>query len=170
MTTGIMLTFGSLLLSLLLIIVFYSKPRIPSIENKIFGKIILVNLFGVVMHILCFITNKLFLSDSFYVLLTAKFYLVYLVLWATCFTWYVFAISDKDSKKMRKVFFGLVFVVVISVYFIIKFKINFYVSSSEIYSYGPSVQVVYVLISLYYILWLYLLLKNVKKILKRIYI
>ncbi|MDO4394351.1 MAG: response regulator [Mycoplasmatota bacterium] len=170
MTTGIMLTFGSLLLSLLLIIVFYSKPRIPSIENKIFGKIILVNLFGVVMHILCFITNKLFLSDSFYVLLTAKFYLVYLVLWATCFTWYVFAISDKDSKKMRKVFFGLVFVVVISVYFIFKFKINFYVSSSEIYSYGPSVQVVYVLISLYYILWLYLLLKNVKKILKRIYI
>ena len=173
MTTGIMLTIGSLFLSILLIVVFYSKSRVPSMENKIFGKIILINLFGVIMHILCFITNKVFLTDSIYVLLSAKLYLVYLVIWATFFTWYVIVISNNDNisqKNNNKISYGLILIVIIAVYLIFKLQISFYVSSSEIYSYGPSVKVVYTLISFYYVVWTFLLLQNIKKILKKIYI
>ena len=169
MTTGIMLTIGSLFLSILLIIVFYSKSRIPSLENKIFGKIIFINLFGVIMHILCFVTNKLFPTDSIFVLLTAKLYLVYLILWATYFTWYVFVISN-DKFREKKINYILWFVIVVATYLIYKLDISFYVSSSEIYSYGASVKVVYVLVSCYYVAWTLLLLGNIKNIIKKIYI
>ena len=173
MTTGIMLTIGSLFLSVLLIVVFYSKSRIPSKENKVFGKIILINLFGVIMHILCFVTNKMFPTDSIYVLLSAKLYLVYLVSWATCFTWYVIIISNNENiteKRSKQIVYLLFLAVIISTYLIITRQISFHVSSSEIYSYGPSVKVVYNLISIYYVVWTFFLLKNIKNIVKKVYI
>ena len=51
-----LLTVGSLFYSILLMIVFFTKRRLSSIENRVYGALIISNFIGVVIAIACYIT------------------------------------------------------------------------------------------------------------------
>ena len=54
MGTGVLLTVGSFLYTIVLAIVYFRKSKIDTLENKIFKRIIISNLFGLSLHLLLF--------------------------------------------------------------------------------------------------------------------
>ena len=52
MTDGLLFRYGCLAFSILLVIIYFSKKRINTIENKLYSWIIVINLFGLVIDII----------------------------------------------------------------------------------------------------------------------
>ena len=50
MGAGVLLTIGSLLYIIVLAIVYFKKVKLDSIENRIFKRIIISNIFGLILH------------------------------------------------------------------------------------------------------------------------
>ena len=101
MTVGIYFSVCSLIYTILLVIVFFSKKRFESFENKIYSYLVITSLFGPIIGIptYCFMGNM----DKFPIpnIIFSKLYLVYLVMWLMIFTLYIFVISIKNINKNK---------------------------------------------------------------------
>ena len=78
--------------TILLLIIFHSKKRINSVENKLFR--ILVNVSITSELVLQYLTIT-FGATNQYMILFSKLYLVSIILWFTFFSKYVFYIMIK---------------------------------------------------------------------------
>ena len=65
MGAGVLLTIGSLLYIILLVIVYYSKEKMPTLENKIFKMIMMTSLIGIIIHL--FLKNNQLLNLPIFV-------------------------------------------------------------------------------------------------------
>lgn len=167
MTSGLMMTICSLIFNILLIIIVFSKERFNSYENKVFKIIVIVSFLGLILHIGCFLTMTYVGIDTLINFLVTRLYLVYLITWMSVFTLYVMVICS--HKKVTKVKFdsfvnkvlilGLAFAIVA-----LFLKLDFHMDENYIYSYGPSVNVVYIYSVLCIIIWVCYLIKNFKRI------
>ena len=96
------LQISSLIYLCILFVVYISKERINSIENKIFKAIMVSNIVGLIIELGCFITvtnmNKIPLINSIVTKLLLVYYLTYILL----FTAYVFIISYKKVAEPEK--------------------------------------------------------------------
>lgn len=93
---------------IVLIIIYFSKKRINSIENKIFSSLIITNLIGVILDLIS-TSTALYMKDAIWLNIVSKFYLVYLITWLLIFTLYVYYISTttKKNKKENKMYYKL---------------------------------------------------------------
>ena len=66
---------------ILLTIVYFSKKRIDNYENKIYKNIIILNIFGQILHILCFFSINYMESFPIVNTIITKSYLAYLMIW-----------------------------------------------------------------------------------------
>ena len=161
-------TIYSLFYSLLINIVYFSSKRLRSIENKIFEKIMLTNFVGVLLAIGSYFTIKNI--DRFELLNTfvSKGYIVYLLTWLTLFSVYIFVISIKDGKdkksEVNKIInlFGILYLIFLII-IIIK-PLYYHNINGDIYSYGPSANVMYIVSIVYITVWLIRLSTNIKRI------
>ena len=172
MTNGILLTCGCLFFSIALIISFYSKKKINSYENKIFKKIMVSNFFGLLLHISCFIVMKI-TNNTFIISIFTKLYLLYLLLWVSLFSIYILLITSKhDSSKETYRKSNLLCYTMFTIISIITIfsEIKFHVGTTEMYSYGLSVLIVYLYSGLCVIIWDIRLLFNIKKIIQKKYV
>ena len=83
-------TVCSLFYSLLLNGVYFSKKRLKTIENKIFERIMVTNLIGVLLALGSYYT---ILNENKFPILNivvSKGYIIYLLTWLTLFTLYIF--------------------------------------------------------------------------------
>jgi len=165
----------SLFYSLLLIIVFFSKKRLKSIENRIYIAIMLVNFLCIFLEISMIFTASVMEKVPLLNTFIAKFYLVGLLLWLTVFTFYVFVISYKNNSKTeeqlknyyRKIFyicFGVFFLLSIVLCFL---PIYYYIPADKkiyTYTYGPCIQLVFLMSAVCVVIWLSRLFKNFKEI------
>ena len=101
MENGIFFSITSLFYSFLIVIVFFSKERINTIENKIYKRLIIFNLFGLLYEIFVGTFASKYLVNTHYNLgiFLLKFILVYFVIWYSTFSYYIFIISIKDRIK-----------------------------------------------------------------------
>jgi len=165
----------SLFYSLLLIVVFFSKKRLKSIENRIYVAIMMVNFLCIISEISMIFTALM--MDKYPLLNTiiAKFYLVGLLLWLTIFTFYVFVISHKSNKEdveelkryYRKTFSQCFFVFLILLIILIFLPIYYYFPSDKkiyTYTYGPCIQLVFITSAVCIVIWLSRLFGNFKEI------
>ena len=91
---------------IVLIIIYFSKKRINSIENKIFSSLIITNLIGVILDLIS-TSTALYMKDAIWLNIVSKFYLVYLITWLLIFTLYVYYISTttkKNKKENKKIY------------------------------------------------------------------
>jgi len=163
---------------LLLLVVFFSKKRLNTIENKIYSWLIITNFFGVILAIFCFMT--MLHADKFGLINTiiSKTYLLYLLTWITIFSIYVFIISynskglsKKELQKKYKTIFkncGILYVIFGILVYIL--PLYYMVEGSHVYSYGPGTQLISIISTVYMILWAYALLRNFKNIKKSKYL
>ena len=163
-----MFTIYSLFYSVLLNIVYFARKRLVTFENKIFEKLMITNLIGVILAIGSYFTIVNIDKYPIFNVIVSKGYIVYLLTWITLFSVYIFAISIDDSKnrkkKINRIIKGFSILYVIFLIVIIIKPLYYHNAGGTVYSYGPSANVMYVVSSVYIAIWIVRLIINYKKI------
>lgn len=156
-------------------ITFFTKERLNSLENKIYKYLIIVNSFNIISVLICWVTilsrNYIPIINDFF----SKLALVCFLSWVLLFTLYVFLISysDKSEKfnNIYKTFKRFLFIMfLILTVLIIVLPLNYYGINNVAYSFGPSANVVYLTTAICMILWIFMSLKNYKKLKNKKYL
>ena len=177
MDSAIAFTVCSFFFSVLLTAVYFSRKRLSLLENKIYALLIVSNLIGTIIHILCGMVTPMVDGDISSIIFS-KMYLCYLLTWIVLFTIYIFIIS-KDEKLVTKegikkyyfrvfVYFAIIYLIFIILMIIL--DINIYNSNGQVYTYGPCVVCLYVFSGVCSIVMVTCMLFNFKNIVSKQYL
>ncbi len=164
---GTTLFLGSALaFSIVLLIVFFKKKRVKSIENTIFAFTAIVNLVALIIELtLQIIVLKTPISEfqtSGLIDYWARLYLVIMIMWFTIFTIYTVEISFTHNLKINTIIFSTIFV--ISSILAFSLPINKYNNGIIMYTYGPATDVLKAIGIISMLFWLICLFANFKEI------
>ena len=169
--------------TILLLIIFHSKKRINSVENKLFRILVNVSVISITSELILQYLTITFGATNQYMILFSKLYLVSIILWFTFFSKYVFYIMMKkdtknsDEKKLEEIMkkyitikniYNIVFVVFSIALMILPIK--YYINGNSMYSYGKAVDFLRVSLLLFMVTWIILLIKNHKYALQAKYL
>jgi len=165
---GISFIICSLLYSILTLILFVSKKHLNTLETKLYQKLMLVNVFNLVIELCCFYCVENRFEIPVINFLVTRGFLVVLLLWNIIFTLYLFYVSfEKDlnvKEKYRK--FKLFELIILFVCSILAFVLPMYYQNSNniTYSYGLSTDLISVVYVFNLIIIAFCVIKNIKKI------
>lgn len=154
--------------SLLLIIVYFRKKRLDTLENRIYGWTIIVNFIGIILAITSYITIIYYNQIPITNMIISKALIVYYLTYIWLLTFYIYVISKKvnydnvhtDFKKVIN--FGFIVYIILALTIII--LPLYFKNDTSVYSYGPSANVTYFVSAIVIIYWLFILFKNFKEI------
>ncbi len=153
---------------LMIIILFFSKKRINNSETRIFSVLSIVNIVGIVLDIAIVFLS--YVSPGILPLyILNKFYLLYIVYWASLFCLYIGIISFKSEKNYKTLKNILIYLNVICTIIILFVPIYLFNENNVMYTYGPSVTVTYSVVTLVVLMMLTIVLKNIKNIISKKY-
>ena len=167
---GLLLSFVYVLMTCL---VYFTKKRIDNIENKLYSYLIFVTFIGIFLELGCIYSvpriSKLGVATD----IINKSYLIYIITWCYFFTQYMLSISFKGKTNLHlfvnkhrtfitKFFFNFLYLC----FFIgiIILPIQYYNDGMYVFSHGRSVEVVYLASAVYIMIWVFILLFNVKNV------
>ena len=175
--TTIFLTIISLFYSVLLMIAYFSKDKIKTLENKVYSKLIIINFIGIILELFCTIFAGYAKDHLLFYTILNKLFLVELTIWCSVFSVYVFLISSKKEKNelksyLKKVSIFHIVIDVITMFLIFVLPVQFNINDLGyvMYSYGPSVNIVFISSTLYIILMFTCLIRNFKNIKSKKYL
>ena len=157
----------------LLIIVYFSKKRFNSLENRIYMILIITNMIGLILDISSVYTIVHMDSIPMINSIITKLYLMYLITWITLLTLYIIVISlddkkqDKVFKRVFNIFFIIYNIVVLGMFIL---PLDYVNDGKSIYSYGMSSNLVYIFSFFCMILWVICMIKNYKNLKSRKYL
>ena len=151
-------------------IIFITKKRINSIENKLFKNIMVVNLIGLVIEITCFLLGYYNVKNIILCKTMVKLYLIYLVSFVMIFTIYLLYISSKTKNIMKWQKALNIIYYIISILLLSILPINLVNKNGAIYANGLAANASYALIAVYIIVWYVVLFKNFKTIKNKKYL
>lgn len=153
---------------LLVMIIYFIKEKIKTKENKIYSMIIITSFIGIILD---FISVYMAFSYKHNVLfnLVNRFYLVYLLTWISLITSYTLVISLSE-KKATKVISIIKFLYVPMALFLILYPLKYSVKGNEFFTYGLSSNTMYLLSTIYVLLMVICLFKNLKDIKSKKYV
>jgi len=163
---GISFIICSLLYSILTLILFVSKKHLNTLETKLYQKLMLVNVFNLVIELCCFYCVENRFEIPVINFLVTRGFLVVLLLWNIIFTLYLFYVSfEKDlnvKEKYRK--FKLFELIILFVCSILAFVLPMYYQNSNniTYSYGLSTDLISVVYVFNLIIIAFCVIKNIK--------
>ena len=165
--------FTGLLFIILLLIIFLTKWRVKSRENKIFLVLSFLNLLGFVIEIILQIFVRKCGIDHFVITPLSKLYVIYIFVWFSIFSIYTFLISNSDGKisddSYRMIKYLHITVMILGVIGIMIMPIDKYCSHGEMYSYGMAVSFLKIMLGIYIFVWIARLLFNFKTIKEKKY-
>ncbi len=167
MFIGISLITCSIVYSVLVMAVFFSKPRLSSHETKFYKKILYANLANLILELGCFLTIAHASIIPFLAAVVSRLFLFSLLIWNIYFTLYVFHICfiEKKQKKLLSFIVNLELVLYIAATLIVSFSpLYYFYENNVMYSYGFGADFVSLIYSLNLILALIAAIKNYKKI------
>ena len=159
-----LLTIGSLFYSILLMIVFFTKRRLSSIENRVYGALIISNFIGIVIAIACYITVLNYETLVVLNYVVSRLYLMYLVFFIFVFFYYLITILYQNKKVVNYSFNFLIIAFLIISLIIFGLPLYYHNTDGAVYSYGPAANLVYVIATISMVTWSFLLIKNYKSI------
>ena len=159
-----LLTIGSLFYSILLMIVFFTKRRLSSIENRVYGALIISNFIGIVIAIACYITVSNYETLVVLNYVVSRLYLMYLVFFIFVFFYYLITILYQNKKVVNYSFNFLIIAFLIISLIIFGLPLYYHNTDGAVYSYGPAANLVYVIATISMVTWSFLLIKNYKSI------
>ncbi len=180
MSHSLYFSFLSIFYCVLLTILYFSKQRVNSLENKIYSLLLPINLIGLAIGFLCYYTVSNFEIMPELNFIVSRLYLVYTIAWILIFTYYVIIISFygnlnneqtplETSKPLKKV--TISFIVIFILASIISFVLPLKYSNVEaVYSYGPASTFSYGFGALCSVVCLICMLVSLKKTSKKKYI
>ena len=164
-----------LLFSLLLVFFIKTKDRIKSKENELFETSIYICISSIVIEIILQIMASYKMDNTLSTIFN-KLYLIAIVLWFVVFSKYIFYIFkpeakedtlEKEQKYLKKYsvvskmhdIIGVLFSIMIFV-----LPINHYLEGTKMYSYGPAVGFLRIVLGVFVVSWLVVSIKNIKRI------
>ena len=151
-------------------VIFLKKGHIKTFELDTFGKLITLNLIGILLEFGCIFTIK-YSSSEILIEIVNRLFLLYLVTFVFLFSLYVFSISfDKANKKNNTLRMIIMLMYLFSVFLIFYLKLDIYNKNNIIYSYGPSTNVVYIISTICVILCFVSMIKNYKELKSKKYL
>ena len=142
----------SLFYNILLMIVFFSKEKMKTIENKIYGYLIVSNFIGVVLAISSFYCILNLEETDIYNIIVTKGLLIYYAVWQILFGIYVFSIScdskmsiEKKKKYLNKVVTFYIPLLIATVIAVIYLPLHNHTEGEVYYTYGMAANVLYLL-------------------------
>lgn len=152
-------------------IVYFSKTRINLVENKIYTLLLITTIVGLSIDIIGYFAFLDGVANSVKNLGIAKIYLIYYFTWIYLLTIYTYIISTKQKKtNFTNLFKKLskLYIIIILIIPLLKTKIE--ITNTSLYSFGPSVNLVYMLSGICVLIMLICLLKNLQNIKSKKYI
>ncbi|MCM1053590.1 MAG: ATP-binding protein [Ruminococcus sp.] len=174
MMGGTFFTITSLFYISLLIIVFFSKKRLDNIENKLFSYLIISNLVGIILAIICYFTISNIQMLPLLNTIFSKAYIVYLIVWITLFTEYTIIISANKKEhiinKRKNIYIIFTIIGIIATLGIIILPLYYNTTPGSIYSYGPAANIAYYLGLIYAVFCTIIMLINFSNVKKKKYV
>ena len=167
MSTGIFFLIEAIAYMLLLIVVYFNKKRLKNEENKIYIFLVIVAITELILELLLDFVGPLYSTITTISYFVAKLYCVFLQLWITVLCLYIMILTlnmnkqEKYKKTVRVIF--LVLLVIFSI-LIFELPLNFYCNGEITYTYGSSVNIVYISSMLFTIIGIFCLIYNRKNI------
>ena len=163
MIIGISVISCSLIYSILLLILYFSKSRIRNMENKIYSILVIINVIGLILELLCcYFTFKNGTTpfNSLMCIVCNKIFIVYMLSWVSIFTYYIFYISQSSKNKSQKELQKFqnkskqVALMLYVLFFIIStfLPLNYIYDGTYVYSEGPAVNLL-VLCAIFYVIF-----------------
>lgn len=168
----------SLIFITLVSVVYFSKPRIKSIENSIYKWLIICNIFGLILEILCYFAVDTVTNFYLISMLILKLYVVYIFIWSIIFNVYVFIVSHKDYNKndnslnlyfnkLKKITLG---VSLVASFIMLMLPIEIFNDGNLTYTYGPITNFLLVLCFIVVSLWIFKCITHYKDLKQKRYI
>ena len=160
----------SLFYIFLLIVVYFSKKRLKSVENRLYILLAITNFLGLFLDIFSVFTIRNMNTHPILNFYISKFYLIYLLTWITLFTIYIFIISTKNKSNAKtkeditKIFTIFSIIYSLLVIAIIVLPLYYFNENNVVYSYGPSASLLYIVSGIYMIIWIICMISNLKNI------
>ena len=169
MVIGLSIIITTFLYLMIVSIVYFSKPRIKSIENKVYSYLLLISVCNLVLEVGCcfFVAHR----DSYRLIneIINRMFLLGLLSWLIIFTFYMVYISffknNTFYNKYRKECIEICFLIFVILFgFILINPIYYFSNNVYTYSYGPATDSLLVMGLISIIIDLICLIKNYKKI------
>ena len=172
MQNGIFFSIISFVYCIFAIVLFFSKDKIKSKENKIYSVLLITNLIGLfieVVPITLGIRSIVTMNEATLIFLL-KLLLIYFTIWTLFFTDYILTVSKmKEKTSLYCKIIGIILGIISSVIIFI-LPLDYYINNGAAYSYGAAVNYCYLIAGMLIIICISLLLINIKKIaLKKYY-
>lgn len=172
-----MLTLMLLIISFIYIsfvsIIFFRQKHVETIELRIFSKLLILNVIGLIAEMLAKATTLIISNESIITIAVCHFYLIYLVWFSIFMGEYVYSVSvnkdngkDDRNKYVLRLGWLLGFV---STLIVIILPVDFASKYSD-YCFGPAVNYLYGLSVFILIFSIYQMLKNIKNVMIKKYL
>lgn len=170
MGSSIFFPISALPIIIIIIIIFNLKGHVDSSETKMYNSLIIVNLFALIVEVLCSFACIHVEQMPFISMFILKFYLVLLLTWTALFTNYIYIITYENGNKkfdlLQKIFlvivFAFIFILPMDVIVENNNQIHYTTGACCYFSYGVSF--------IYILMIIYMLARNTKKIFNKKYI
>ena len=173
MNFGVSFSCLSLFYSILLTIIYFRKKRLNNYETKLYGWLVLTNLLGLILAILCYFSVLNMDKYPIFNFIFSKAYLVYLTTWIIILTMYVIMISTK-SKDLSKYYNGLKNVMaiiwVLSAIITFVLPLEYVNTDGLIYSYGLSANFTFLIGGMFEIVCFIYMMRNFKQVKSKKYL
>lgn len=173
MKTGIYFLIQSLFFACLLVIVYFNKKRLENLETRIYSYLIITSLIELLLELLLDIIMPTYQTSMFISTFLAKTYCVVIIIWLSLLINYVTSISLILKHKQKHLNSAKIFYIIIaaiSSLLIYALPINFYYDKIVYYTYGPSVNVDYIISFIYAFIGIICLIWNRKNIKNKKYL
>ncbi len=156
--------------SIILNILFFGKKHIETEETRLFGKMVITNFIGIILEILCIVTLCVLGKESIITIVVNKAFLTYFLVILYLFSNYIintsYLIGEKKNEKLVNILKIITKVILgFSLVLLLFLKIDLFNENAMTYSYGPAVNLIYVisaLTSLFCFIHLIVNFKNIK--------
>ena len=171
MAIGIVLILCSLVYIILLTIVYFSKKRLNNIENRIYSKMLILDIIGLTLEFFCCMTVSKVINNLALREIVNTAFLIFILTWVFMFSRYMFIISfDNNSKLALKVKekYNLVSnifttIYLLSVLIIIILPIEYFYDGVYTYSFGLATNFLFLSVGFFVVITLVSVFINIKK-------
>ena len=159
---------------LLLIIIFYSKESIQSTENKYFSLLAKINLIAYVIELVLQLSIRSMGPTAIFPMIVNRIYLAFYFIYFGVFSIYTFIISlnktkDKYNKRLNIARFIIFSSIILGVLLVSFLPQTIFYDGNKMYSFGPAVDAVRYCLFIYVVIWVILLLTNIKNLKEKKY-
>ena len=172
MGTGIFFPLAALPFSIIIIYLFFSKGHVQTKETWIFKTLIVANFFGLILEILCSYASSIYFNNYFLSVIIYKAYLLYLILWISTISYYVYSMTRSENviNKKRVPIFILFYIVIAIILINLPIQVVIINDLSIRYTKGLSVQFTYLISGIALLVMLVMLIKNYRKVRNKKYL